>query len=115
MNQTVLQTLRLIALLVATFVNFWIFQFSFIYGAHFIGELIDGDGQPFGLDANQNILVFGMTLSVVSIIIAYFRSLSGGLLIIISSVILISFHFAEEIGRPKWPIYLLLLSGLLLL
>ena len=115
MNKIVLQILRLVALLGATIVNLWIFPILFIYGAHFIDELFNGDGQAFGFDAIQNLMFFGMTLSVASVIIAFFRSFTGGVLIILSSLLLIVFDFAEEMRRPDWPLYLLILAGLLLL
>ena len=110
-----LKIVRWFALLIGTVVNVWLFTFLGLFIVHFIGELIDGDEELFGFKTSQNIEFFILSLSVVSIVIAWFKSKIGGFLITLSAILFLIFNVAYSLRRSEFPIYVLLFSGLLLL
>lgn len=107
------KNLRTIALIIASVIIIYFAGIFIIIAAHFVQELTDGDSEPLFqfLDVYMSIFLF---LSIVSVIIAWFKNYVGGILVTASAIALI-FSNLNDLHLGRWPQYILLFSGILLL
>ena len=115
-----LQRLRWIALVSGSLANIWNLITVIFIGANLINDLSDGEGVYSGMGIH--VLIFlCLILSLISIILAWFKSKIGSFLITISAIIAILLLLIEQINSFLWSYdviiiqVVLILSGLLLL
>ena len=108
-----LKVIRWIALIVASAIGIWILFGIIFIGANLINDF--ANGQPFAAGIGIIFLFVGMVLSFISIIIAWFNSKTGGILVTISSLLLILLPLEEITGEKWWQVYVLFIAGIMLL
>ncbi len=118
------QILRWIALLLGSVANLWNLGILLFMGANLINDLSGSESLSEKLSGIGILIIIDLflTLSVISIIIAWFKSKIGGFLMIISAIItLFLIHYEEILNGVIWSNdaimiqVVLLLSGFLLL
>ena len=105
--------IRLTALSMASLVGFWLAMILYIILAHLVVALKDVDD-----DANFEFLDIYMTsfiiLAIISVIIAWYKNLWGGVLMTISAFALILSNL-DDLHFGRWPQIILFIAGLVLI
>lgn len=108
-----LKTLRILSQVLISLINIWLLFIFVIIFAHFIEELTDGDQEPLFQHFDM-LMTSSIILGILAAIISWFKPKTGAILTIIASLGLV-YSDLDDLHLGKWPLYVLFLSGLMLL